>query len=183
MKLQELFESFIGKDEIISVFCVPDYEYSKVVGFAAQIDDDCFILNEISMEGEYDGYSLRRCKDVFRIDYDSSYERSLMKAAAYKGVKHEKIPNNGSVITNYLNFAKNSGFVVSVGIRNYSSDSETGYVTDIDEEAETFTIHTISNEKEGGFDGFTAVNFADVFRMSCDYEGDRYFQLLNKLAV
>jgi len=183
MKLQELFESFIGKDEIISVYCNHEEADGAVVGTAAQIDGDCFIVNEITKTGEYDGYELRKTDDIFRIDYDSSYERSLMKAAAYKGVKHGKIPDNGSVIANYLNFAKNSGFVVSVWIRDYSTASVTGYITDIDEENETFSIHAITYTKEGGFDGFTVVDFKDVYRMSCDDEYDRYFQLLNKLAV
>jgi len=183
MNLRDLFKSFIGKDDIISVYCNPDEADGAVVGITAQIDDNHFIVNEITKSGEYDGYGLRKTDEIFRIDYDSGYERSLFKAAAHNGVKHEKIPDNGSVIMNFIKFAKDSGFVVSVGIRDYSTPSVTGYITDIDGENETFTIHVITFTKDGGFDGFTAVNFKDVYRMSCDDTYDRYFGLLNKLAV
>jgi|GEM_PF-2447003 len=183
MKLRELFKSFIGKSDIISVYCNPDEADGAVVGTAAQIDDNHFIVNEITKTGEYDGYDLRKTDEIFRIDYGSGYERSLFKVSAHKGVKYEKIPDNGSVIMNFIKFAKDSGFVVSVWIREYSTATVTGYITDIDEENETFSIHNIVFTKEGGFDGFTAVNISDVYRMSCDDEYDRYFGLLNKLSV
>jgi len=183
MKLQELFKSFIGKDEIISVFCNPEDEYSSIVGFATQTDDDYFICNAVSPTGEYDGYSLRKTDNAFRIDYGSHYEISLMKVFAYKNHKHAVIPNNNSVIANFIQFAKNSDFIVSVGIRDYSENSVTGYIDNIDIKSETFTIHTITKEKEGHFDGYTSVNFNDVYRMRCDEENDRYYQILNKLAT
>jgi len=183
MKLQELFKSFIGKDEIISVYCNPDDNYATIVGFAAQIDDDYLICNEVSRTGEYDGYVLRKAEQIFRIDHGSYYENSLTKAFAHEKSKHKNIPNDKSVFINFINFAKETGLVVSVGIREHSgSYSVTGYIDSIDEENENLTIHTITKEKEGGFDGFTVVNFADCFRMCCDAYDERYFQLLNKIA-
>ena len=183
MNLQELYKSFIGKNEFLSVFCNPDDQYGVVFGFAAQIDKDHFICNEVSTEGTYDGYVLRKADNIFRIDYGSYYESSLFKVFARENIKHKEIPDNNNVFVNFIQFAKDSGFVISVGIRDYSSNSVTGYIDSIDLEARIFTIHTITQEKEGDFDGYIAVSFDDVYRMRCDSEGDRFFQILNEIAT
>ncbi|MDR1563850.1 MAG: hypothetical protein LBS74_02725, partial [Oscillospiraceae bacterium] len=157
-------------------------EYSAVVGFAAQADDEYLIVNEISIHGKYDGYMLRKTENLFRIDYDSYYENSLFKVFNKRNVKHKEIPEEKSTFVNFIQFAKASGFVVSVGIKDYDKNSVTGYIDSIDLEGKTFVIHTITQEKEGGFDGFTAVNFDGVFRMRCDSGGDRFYQELNEMA-
>lgn len=183
MNLQDLFKSFIGKNEVLSVFCNPDDEYSNVFGFANQIDENHFICSEISTRGRYDGYFLRKTENIFRIDYGSYYESSLLKVFSHHNLKHKEIPNNNSVFINFIQFAKDSGFVVNVGIRDYGSNSVTGYISNIDLDTKTFTIHAITQEKEGEFDGFTSISFDDVYHMCCDSEGNRFFKTLNDLAM
>jgi hypothetical protein len=183
MNLKEIYKSFIGKNEVLSVFCNPNDEYSSVFGFAAQMDENHFICNEISTRGKYDGYMLRKSENIFRIDYGSYYEASLHKVFIRENVTHKEIPNNSNVFINFILFAKESGFIVSVGIRDYDSSSITGYIDNIDLKANVFTVHTITQEKEGNFDGFTVIPFDDVYRMCCDTEGDRFYQILNEIAT
>jgi hypothetical protein len=182
VNLKEVFSSFIGKDEIIAVFCEPNDDYSNVYGFANQIDDNYFVSNEISTRGKYDGYMLRKTEDIFRIDCGSYYEVSLRKVAKSLNIKHREIPVGNNVFMNYIRFAKDSKLVVGVCVNEYGRYDITGYIEGIDEEAETLTIQIISHNKEGAFDGFTIVAFDEVLRMCCDSEGDRFLQTLNEIA-
>jgi len=183
MSLQNLFKSFIGKNEILSVYCNPDDKHSAIVGFAKQIDDDYMICNSVTRYGKYDGYLLRKTENIFRVDYGSHYETSLFRVFTHHKQSHKEIPSNNTVFINYIQFAKDSGFVAYVGIRDHDDGTVSGYIDEIDFDSETFTIHIIAREREGAFDGFTVVSFDDVYYMCCDTEFDRYFQKLNQLTT
>ena len=181
MKLQNLFQSFIGKNEVLSVFCNPGELYNSVCGFANQIDEKHFICAAISTCGKYDGYVLGKTEDAFRIDYGSYYESSLSKVFMLQCFEHKEILRNNSVLANFIQFAKDSAFVVSISIREYGV-SVRGYISESDFDSEILILHVISREKEGELEGFVAVSFDDIYRMSCDSADDRFFQAMNDLA-
>ena len=180
MEMRKHLESFIGKDEIVSVFCNPNDEYSAVVGFVEQVDDDYFILREVHFNGMYDGYVLRKTDEIFRIDYQSHYEHSMKKLYNINEQSHLPVTAGDNPLFALLCFATERNFVISVGIRDNSEYSVSGFIDSCNFETKVMIIHTI-NKNNGAFDGFTVVAFDAIARLRCDNEDDRSYQQLNTL--
>jgi len=181
VSFKDLLKEKAGSGKLVSVFCNPDDSAGAVVGYVACCDDDYFCVLEVTPEGTYDGYFLRKTDQVFRVDADTYYERSLHKLYTHYGERHLPFAPSGNILADLLQFAQDQKFVVGVGVRDYGQTSCYGLVDSVDTERELMTLRQL-NTDEGFDDGFVIISFDSVYRMCCDEEKCVTLRTLNMLS-
>jgi len=150
-----------------------------VVGFAAAADDDYFVLKNVSTEGKYDGYALRKKDQIFRIDQKTAYENNLLKLYTHYGQSHAAVEIEGGLLPGFLAFVQNGHLVAGIGVRDYTGSSVSGFIDTIDAENEMVSLHLLNDN--GEFDGYADISFASIVRMSVDCEKQQRLKVLHQM--
>lgn len=64
---------------------------SLISGFLKSVNEEEMILACVDTQGYNDGYLVMKTEDVYRMDYDSCYEKKLLDLYKIKQQKHEEI--------------------------------------------------------------------------------------------
>ena len=179
MSIASIVDTKLGVNEIISVFCNPEDNYSASVGFAVAADDDYFVLKNVSISGTYDGYVLRKKDQVFRVDQKTAYENNLLKLYTHYGQSHVRVEIEGGLLPGFLMFAKNGNLVAGIGVRDYTGSSVLGFIETIDAENEMVSLHLLNDD--GTFDGYADISFASICRISADCEKQHRLKALHQM--
>ena len=80
------------KDVLVTLYS-EDVENEQVFGFIVCCDEEELILACVTNQGENDGFLWIKTESIFRVDYESSYEKKLETLYRLKAQEHEAIPS------------------------------------------------------------------------------------------
>lgn len=155
----------------VSFFCNRNYTTKHHTGYIESYNENEIIIAHITPTGLYDGYIYEMIDNIFRIDYDSVYEKKIEKLYKLKKQKHDPIEenaeNNGAIFFDILDRAMKKDLIVSLKFEDYILS---GFVTSYSDD--TVTISLVDDN--GVKDGTSCVNIDDVcaLRLDTDYEQD-----------
>lgn len=181
MELINLLKSKIGTDEVISVYCYPDNCNSFLAGHITYVDDDYFLIKCITWNGLYDGFSARKTENVFRVDQATYYENNIKILSTKNQARHIEYVSvdDYCFITNFLTFALNNSFVVSIGVNDSKESNLMGFIKDIDLENNTVSVDQIDDY--GNINGFSTITYDSICQLDCDGEREIKFKTLYEM--
>jgi len=65
--------------KLVEIYTDKNNPDSFCFGFIIGFDSDFIFINAVSCHGETDGLTIRRLKDIYRVEYDGDYEKRLAK--------------------------------------------------------------------------------------------------------
>lgn len=147
------------------------------VGYIAAIEDPFIYINHISTRGEEDGMILRRIEDIFRIEYDGSYEKKLERLYQLKEQSHTKYLTKSK--TNLFNaFLKNiqkHKWVITLKVGDMENFIDvTGLIQQV-KEGKVYMTELTYDARVGGT---VIVPIHEIYTVHCDTEYDKDIHLL-----
>lgn len=109
-----------------------DYD-SFSVGYILGVTEESFIIKHLSSRGEFDGYSVRKTDDVYRIETDGIYLKKIKLLSEQKR-GNESLPSidtNGEFLLNAIKYAIDNKFVATICIDESACDI-VGYIKSMD---------------------------------------------------
>ena len=160
-------------EKIASIYCDLDDSEKHYTGYIKKVDETSFLIAHITPHGFYDGYILRGTEEVYRIDYESEYEKKIEKLYKFRNQSHNlSIPNEVSLFYSVLKSAKQNSLIVSFIFEN---SHISGFVKNYDE-----NLIYINCVNDNGFeDGFSVINIDDVLILEVDTEYEQDLNLLH----
>lgn len=171
----------INKGYILSIFSNRNQRGRCSVGLIEQVTSQHVVMKHISVNGQYDGYILRRLEDIIRIDINGQYEKRLQTLYLLQKQQHldlfdKKVKRNGNLVKEFLTYSMGKRLVVSVCIDETEEQEDiVGWVKDMNDTE--VTISKISFE--GYDDGETIFDICEIIKLNCDSLEERVLGLLN----
>ncbi len=117
------------------------------VGYVYALETDTIIIINIGIHGEFDGFTLERIEDIFKIETDTLYLRKI-KMLLDCDVQSQNLEITGELLEDILKYAKNNNHIVMIRIEG-TDDSIVGFVLKISD-----TIISVKQINEyGEYDG------------------------------
>lgn len=149
------------------------------LGYIQKVTNNDILINSISTRGRYDGYIVKKIKDIFLIEENNKYIHKVIDVSN-KDYSHKKISNKyKNLFKSILCFSKTENLVVSVQL-NYSGLTDIqGYVDDIDDHDVSF----FCIDNYGLNDGKAICSINDITILSCDGEDEMSLKLLSSTSI
>lgn len=132
----------ILKNTVVTLYS-EDIEEEFVCGFIVVYNENELVLACIDYYGENDGYFLLRREGVYRIDFESAYEKRIEQLYYLKGQKHEAVKfceEDVSFMDDLFYWAFTNKKVVTMGffddrleVSGYLENPDTYKITRIDQ--------------------------------------------------
>lgn len=168
-----IFRDHIDKDEMISLYHDKENTFSHLTGFVREFNDEELLIYHVTPFGNYDGYILMRLKDIYRIDREGKYEKSIKKLYKLKKQCHLIINcNNDELLFSLLDFSKINSFVVTFEL---NGNTISGFVISYDDT----NVYVNAVDPYGNIDSETIINIDDVNMLLVDTEEEQKLKLLN----
>ncbi|HAL74158.1 MAG TPA: hypothetical protein DCM45_03575 [Clostridiales bacterium] len=179
--IRQLIKYNSALHEIISVYLNILDSQQICAGKVLAYDAEYFCIENISKHGRFDGFSLRRICDVFRIDSQGSYENRLMKLnECYKNDNENILDNlsnfgeNDNLLKKVLQLAKGHQTLVSILLDNSDDDDLTGAIYDI--QGHDITMSKVNFY--GQNDGLSVIQIKNIVAIDYNTDDEKSIKLL-----
>jgi hypothetical protein len=176
--MEDLFTKLIlqAKEsrKLISVYIDKDNIENFVAGLVKDIREDMVYLQSYDPNGFEDGVIVLRLADIYHLEYDNKYLKSLEKVIPHVD-KIQKNTNNlnlGKNLVETLNTCMQQRLITS--IKFIYSKGVTGYIKEVDDESVLIETITFDAEK----DGISCVAISDIERIYFDGLDERRISFL-----
>ncbi len=143
-------------------------------GFVLGLSDDAVLIGSITPYGFYDGYTVRRLQDIYRVERGDRYGCRLLKLYALHDQLHPSLPLTGDLFRDVLSFSRKSRLAVSIELMDSDCDDVQGFVSDV--QGMAAVIEQVSDDGEP--DGETVIAVGDITCITCDAEKETALKLL-----
>jgi len=184
--MKALIEQLLGKNDAVAVYSDRANPSRFAVGLVVHADEHDMVMRHIGTTGAYDGYSVRRIEDVFRIDVMTPYEKTLL--AMYEAREQQRVgcalegllAEGADLVNQAIHIACDRNLVVEVTMES-SRDQESvvGFV--LGSEGNVVEIGRLSNRGERT--GTTHILGDDIIELFVDSEDDRVLALIANRAT
>lgn len=150
------------------------------VGYILHVDENSYILYNISPYGKFDGYSCELIENIIKIEEDSKYLNNIKKLSIYYNldlIDEIFIDESKPIIFNFIEFIKSSNSICS--ILSYNSDvyDIVGFVKKYNKKSiEILQVTNDSNE-----DGVVKINLDNIEKIVCSSDEEKKLEILYKL--
>lgn len=126
-----MFERLKGK--MVTLYSM-DLSDEYITGFILKCNEEELVFANVDSHGNNDGFVWLSMNGIYRIDYDSNYEKKLLHLYELNNQTHEKIEcesNNMSLLESLLLWSKEHDKMVSIDFGDDCSNF-CGYVYDFE---------------------------------------------------
>lgn len=128
------------------------------VGYIMSLTTEFILIQHFNPHGGFDGYSVRQIDDIYRIETNSKYLKTIEQLIdCRKSEQTFEISFNGNLLINIISFSLENSKIVSIDI-DADSDNIIGYVKFI--KSETIGIYQVSDYGEE--DGETTILIENI---------------------
>lgn len=153
---------------------------AHLTGYIVAADDSCCVIAHISSHGLYDGYILIPTEEIYRIDYNGSYEEKIRQLYTAKGQEHKWLEEIAQVAApirlHLLEMARKNHLVVSFV---FAEDAVSGFVAEADEECAVLCVL----DSDGNSTGRSTIQLDAVDAIAIDTDDEQDLLLLNSLSL
>lgn len=156
-------KELIGKMVTLYSTDLPD-EY--ISGFILECNEEELIFESVDLHGNNDGFVWLRMDGVYRIDFDSNYEKNLLHLYELNSQKHKNIGFESTIISlleSLLIWAKKHEKMVSIDFEE-SDFILCGYVQDMEKQI----IRLVDRSKCDLQQGYAWVDFQKILCLRVD---------------
>lgn len=175
----EILDRAMEKKYLVSVFSNISSPENFSIGIVSGLTKRHLLLEQISTNGLYDGYSVRSIDSIFRVDINGIYENKIKRLYDLKKQKHFKIigkliNDKSDLYVEILSAAKNHKLVVAL-VTEESSESIIGWVSVVSHKL--IEINRINSD--GISDGSSFIKLEKIEKVYCDTEDEHSLGILN----
>ncbi len=148
------------------------------VGYVLATNEMCFVMENISPLGKYDGLLCHLIDDINKIEYDSEYIKNINKLIAYHGEERNIFKNfKDHPLFDLLEYAKTNNKICTIELCGSDLTDAAGFIESF--EKDTVKIKLIT--EAGKYDGIAIIKLEQLARIWCDSEDYRMYEWLYKL--
>lgn len=166
-------EEFVNKEKLVGIYADPDDPEQYDLGFIAAMDEDDIVLASVNTDGRYDGYQLIHIKDIFQIEYGTSYIEKITKLHSMRKRKHKSVKFGDDFVLSILKLAKKDHLIVSISTED-DHDTNEGFVAEADEE----NLKLCIVNSYGKADGIMYIDVASITDICCDSGWEQRIKLV-----
>ena len=161
----------IESNNIVSIYCDINRPNTHLTGFIDNYSEEALVVRHISKEGHYDGFIMVDPCDIYRVDYNSEYEKKVGALYLHKGQSHPNLPNGDDVFESLLCFCMNTGCVISIELPECIISGLPIYYSEN-------TMHLSVLDSYGRKNGETLVAFSAIRSFAADTSAERDIAIL-----
>lgn len=177
MSIADFLNRSIMNHEIVQVYHDSSSPNSSAVGIVEYLGDRDIILKQFLSNGKNDGFKVLRMEDIFKVERNTKYVKTVEKLMALNNTTHDSLPSCENGFQILLTYAQVKQKIVSIELNSSREYDVTGYVDSIDD-----SCCTIAQIDEFGEDDGTAVfDLADITCMVCDGDVEQVLTVLHEL--
>lgn len=172
----------IKESLMISIFS-NGYQPEKCsVGFVEKLSNEQVLVKHVTQEGLYDGFIIRKLKDIFRIDIDGQYERRLALLYNIQNQSHldyfeQIVKKNSNLFKIALEVSKKRNLFVRISIDETEAQEDIiGLVKEVNKKEAVISKISL----DGLNDGECFFFIDDIVKMNCDSVEEKALELLYK---
>ncbi|WP_238882330.1 hypothetical protein [Clostridium sp. YIM B02551] len=167
----------LKKNKKAASFYTDENNTSKFLfGYIVDYNDDFFIVAMISPDGQYDGFVLREISSIVRINVDGKYENKILELAKHNKIIHEKFTlQDDNFISEFLRFAEQQEYIVSIELLNSGFYDVQGYIEAIEDD--NCNIKQVN--EYGEEDGVSLIKLIDITKISCNSLDEKVLKVLS----
>ena len=138
-------------------------DYDKFsVGYILSVAEDSFLTKHLSTRGEFDGYSVRKVDDVYRVETNGLYLHKIEQLYKQKinQVEIPAIDTNGNLLLNAITYAINNNFITIICIDESANDI-VGYIESFD----NYNIKVLQISEYGQKNGETIFSVDEIIKI------------------
>ena len=170
--------NYCFQNKVLATFyCDNGTVQTLLVGYVEKFNDTEILIAHISPHGFYDGFILKHIEDIKRIDYDSDYEKKILRLYKLRGQSHAVIQTFDSqddeIIYSLLDFAKQNDYVVSL---EFTQDSISGFVNGYSDDV----VYLDTTNDYGVENGIAIIDINEVLTVAVDTDHEQDLRLLCK---
>lgn len=142
------------------------FVFGKIIG----VDTNNVAISMVSPDGEYDGVLLKQIDDIIRVEQSVSYENKMRKLMRMKEYDEKEfaIPNE-NILRGILDFAKETGVIISVELDHSGIDDVAGFVESVNDK----TCELIQVNEYGEEDGESFITLSDISQICLDSSDEK----------
>lgn len=160
---------------LISVFDDIENTNEFSVGFISNFNNDYYILRSITPHGRYDGFLLRKTKNILKLSTDGPYEEKIKILSERNNTHHKNCDfGNNDLVEAILTYALQNQLVVAIELLNSGCDDCTGFISSLDDEQ--CTIWKLN--QYGKQNGTAIIEMNDITKINVDSEDEQDLKIL-----
>ena len=160
---KELF-SHINDGQLVSLFSTSGDDNGFIVGFILGVSEESVLIKEVDQYGSFDGFTLTRLNDIYRIAYAGKYENKLMKLYSQKKDNTVFMPDaRRSLEDSFLLFGSENHHLISVLMNTENGETVSGYIDSFT--SENLILNCI--DEDGQKNGKTIIDRGQIIRIAC----------------
>lgn len=169
--MEKIIKYCLDNNKVMSFYLNKEDNLVHSTGFALHLHDDEVLIAHINPRGEYDGFILNKIDNIYKLDYDSDYEKKIQKLYNIKKQNHHMFKIQESMLYSLLEYANKEGLILSLELKN---DKITGFVNNFDE---NYVYLTLINDN-GWINGKSVISIDEVIVFVCDTDYEQDLKLL-----
>ena len=175
--LKKYLMSAMNDNIPVSLYADKEDTENCMVGFIQGVTEEHVLVACFGTYGLYDGFTIKKCKDIFRLDSKDTYTEKVFKLYKFHEQKHPLIVRNSdNLVFDLLQHAKDNRLVVALVL--CESDSDTcdaqGFISTIHDGM--VTIEQVC--RDGCNDGACVVRLEDISTVYCDSDEQMAVKIL-----
>ncbi len=161
----EILDKLCEEGTLTSIYSDRD-DYDRFsVGYILSLDSDNVLLEHISPNGIFDGFSIVKKEDIYRLENEGLYLEKIKLLNKIKKEKRHNLPikTDGCLLLNFIDYIVENNIFAKISI-NADSPDIMGYIV----EASNTDIIVIQINYYGKYDGKTFLLIDDIERIEIE---------------
>lgn len=173
---KDILISSADSNEPISLYTDIEDSEKFSFGFVLGVSDDYVLLGSINPYGFFDGYTLKSCQDIYRIEKNDNYGTRVYRLYQLHNQNHARFKLTTDFIRDMLDYSLTEHFVVSLEINESGYDDIQGFVDKIVDDI----VYINQVDDDGNSDGDTVISIEDISGITCNSEKEAAIRLLTE---
>jgi len=170
-KFRELLKSFERKNEILSIYRYTDKNEEFLLGQIIVVSDDSFIVSNIDIYGNTDGYFFEYLNNISMIEKDSQYITKIKSNNLFEKNVLKNL-NTSDLSKSVITFLRTSSKICTIELDH----SEIDY-TGIFEQEEDGLIYFKQFDKYGNWDGHIIFDIESIINIKWDSKDELFYNI------
>lgn len=166
-KLTELY----NENAWVCLYHNPSDHNAFMFGRLLRVNESYIALLSVTPFGRYDGISVVQTRDIFRVEYNNQYEKSILQRMDWEDSPWHPVIDE-DIVRSLLSEAKSGCKVVSIELCESGINDIVGFVEKVEENV--FSVRQV--DSYGCSDGISVARIEDISLISCDAEEERMIQ-------
>lgn len=166
-----------NKNHIVELYSDRSDTNTFAAGFILDVSREDVVIAHITPTGLYDGYMLKKIRDIYREDICGKYEQMLKKLYVSQSQTHKEFISKYKNLTKgFLDFAKSNDYVITIELMDSDYEDVQGYVEEIIDN----NVRISKIDSYGQFDGWAVIYINDITFMTCDSDKEHALNMFTK---